>query len=187
MVSEFGGLMNRLVAALRRRPDVVLAATSRAQPDFSWFSEVLGDGFLSPAERSRIAADPVASHALDGSYLSVITAPDWGEGLRRAEGEPPIRAAQWVTMIPAGHSGFGLTAPEDSFPTDRVSLFTGPPDDVYQISVELDPVALASAAGGHCRRVPVRGECSPGTCGRCRPRLAEQGSTFGLVCMCVHE
>jgi hypothetical protein len=177
-----GDPMNRLVAVLRRRPDVVAVAATRMRSEFSWFLEALGDDLLSPAERARIIDAPPVSRALDGSFLCAITAPEWTAGIRRAGDEPPARASEWVIMIPAGSTGLGLTAPEDASTEERLSLFAGQGDDVRPISVApARPTRLLSAAG-HCVRVPVRAVCDPGICGRCRLRRVEDG----LICMCSH-
>jgi hypothetical protein len=174
--------MNRLVAALLRRPEVVATATEQQDATFEWLAGALGEELLSQEERARIARDEKLSRELGDSYLHVITAARWNESVQSARSRPSVQSPEWVTMVPAAGAQVGLTAPEDVSDTERISLFTGPPLNALRISVELAGPELSVSVSSHCS-LPVDSQCDPGVCGGCK-LLYVEAPHYGLICRC---
>ena len=173
--------MNRLVAALLRRPEVVATATEQGAT-FEWLADALGEELLSQEERARIAGDEKLSRELSGSYLRPITAERWNKSLELARSRPSVQSPEWVTMVPAAEAQSGLTAPEDVSDAERISLFTGPLSNARRISVELASPNLSLSVSSHCS-LPVDSVCDPGVCGGCK-LLYVEAPHEGLVCRC---
>src|SRR5437773_1887768 len=93
--------MNRLVAALLRRPEVVAAAAEQQGATFGWLADTLGEELLSQEERARVAGDEGLRRELESGYLGAITAGRWNESIQLARSRPPVESAEWVTMVPA--------------------------------------------------------------------------------------
>jgi hypothetical protein len=174
--------MNRLVAALLRRPEVVAAATEQESVTFEWLADTLGEELLSQEERVRIAQDTALSRELEGGYLHPITARRWNEGVQLAQSRPAVQSPEWVTMVPAVGEEVGLTAPDDASAMDRISLFTGPLPIARRISVELTDTNLSISVSDHCS-LPVDSKCEPGICGGCK-LVPVEAPNVGLVCLC---
>jgi hypothetical protein len=174
--------MNRLVAALRLRPEIVSYAAEQELPTFGWLREALGDDLLGPSEREWIDLQEERSTALRDAYLASITVERWERGLQSAEERPHIEAPEWVTMV-AGDSGeVGLTVPDDRSYEERISLFAGSPNRPRQISVSLGGPAPLIGGPSHCT-LPILGECAPGVCGGCQTRRVIAPEE-GLICLC---
>jgi hypothetical protein len=132
---------------LRGHPEVIAAAAERDSVSFEWLVDVFGDALLSHQELDDVAADERLGRTLAGSYLPVITAGEWNHGTVLAGSRPPVEAEWWVTMVPAGSTGRGLTAPEDATATERISLFGGPRPASDQDSA---PASTAAAKRSSC-------------------------------------
>ena len=175
--------MNRLVAALLRRPEVVTTATElQEEATFEWLADALGEELLSREERASVTGDAALSRELEGSYLRAISAERWNESLELARAQPSVRSPEWVTMVPAGGGQAGLTAPEDASDTDRISLFRGPASNAGRISVELALANLSVSVSSHCS-LPIDSVCDPGVCGGCK-LLYVEAPHEGLICRC---
>jgi hypothetical protein len=174
--------MNRLVAALLHRPEVVATAAEQGSATFEWLADALGEELLSQEERTRIAQDEVLSRELSSSYLHPITAERWNEGVQLARSQPAVESPEWVTMIPATGAEAGLTAPDDASDTDRISLFTGPPSNARRVSVELAGPDLSMSVSDHCSP-PIDGKCETGACGGCK-LFPIEAPNVGLICDC---
>jgi hypothetical protein len=177
-----GEWMNRLVAALRLRPEIVSLAAEQDLPTFGWLREVLGDDLLGPSEREWIYLQEEQSTALGDAYLVPIAVQRWDRGLQLAEERPRIEAAEWITMVPGASGEVGLTVPDDASDEERISLFAGPPDRPRQITVNLGGPQPLLGQPGHCT-LPILGECSPGICGGCQTRRVIAPEE-GLICLC---
>jgi hypothetical protein len=180
--------VNRLVALLRRHPEVAVAAVEGESASFAWLADAFGDELLSRQERDDLAADQQLSRTLADSYLFVITAEEWGRGTVLAGARPPVGADWWITMVPAGSTGRGLTAPEDASARELIALFGGPPDRVRPVVV--DPARrdrVTVAVSTHCPP-PIRGVCAHGLCGGCKERRVYEPQQGGeaRVCRCDH-
>jgi len=174
--------MNRLVAALLRRPEVVATATELQRPTFQWLADTLGEELLNQEERARIAQDAALSSQLEDSYLHPITAQRWNEGVQQAQSRPAVQSSEWVTMVPAAGAEVGLTVPDGTSVTDRISLFTGPLRRARRISVELAGTNLSVSVSSHCN-LPIDSWCDPGECGGCR-LVTVEAPNEGLICLC---
>jgi hypothetical protein len=179
--------MNLLVPLLRGRPDLLAdwlgegsVAISDVLDRLSFVPEVEG-----VAQAMR---DDEGFPALEGSYVAVLTAQEWSEGLELASTHRPVRAPEWVTFI--GVNDFlGITLPEDSSPVARLSWFRDVDEAVGRMSLTWftnSPLWTAAevSMSTHCS-FPDRAQCAPGRCGQCTLRVRE-AEPRGLVCMCDH-
>jgi hypothetical protein len=176
--------MNRLVALLRGNPEVAVKAAERESASFEWLADAFGDALLRHQERDVLVGDERLGRALADSYLPVITADEWNRGTVLAGARPPVEAEWWVTMVPAGGTGRGLTAPEDATDTELISLFSGPPTNVRP--VVFDPARrrlIPVAAAAHCLP-PIRGVCGSGLCGGCKERRVYEPRQGGDARLC---
>jgi hypothetical protein len=177
--------MNRLVAALLRRPDIVAAAAEQQGATFDWLVDNLGAELLDAREQAAIAANPALIDELAVGYLPVVTAEEWNRNVNRARSRPGDQPSEWVTMVPAAGAQVGLTAPEDRSDTDMISLFIGPVNNARTISIEPTDQSVSISSAAHCS-LPVRSNCDKTRCPGCTLIYVEAPHT-GLICRCQHE
>ena len=183
--------MNRLVAVLLERPDLVDEAARHGQVTFDWLLDALGGALLTERERARLEARPTLRRSLAASYLSVVTGPQWETSLRIAEVRDDSMSSPWsVAMVPGLTSGMGLTLPQDSFPEVLLGLFRGPEERAWPILYNPARRSLVRIReGGHCDAVGSRGRCDSGVCGGCAAKQVYLGRClgYGIVCRCAHD
>jgi hypothetical protein len=179
--------LNRLVAALLRRPEVVDTLTANRVAGFSSILEMLGSSAIF-GDRNSL---DFGSHSedLDVSYLPVIRLADWRRAVSRAHSpdEASIRRG-WRSVVVRGTAGSkGLVVPQAYSRDDFAALFAGPEERPRVLRVNLERGSIRSVAGGrgHCSP-PVRGACAAGACGGCRTVTVWDPSTGGpgLACRC---
>lgn len=130
---------------------------------------------------------------LEAAYLPLTSRRQWTEAMDRARSEAAaleIDPVEWVTFVAANdESRLGLLLPQDSAERQRLSLFAFFAGRIRAVSMEREPggrLAMSIRAGmNHCGLPNPEGNCEPGSCGGCTPRVREVGE-WGLVCSCEH-
>jgi hypothetical protein len=176
--------VNRLVASLARRPDVVELAVRDELAPFSLFRDALGDDLLDHPEQKSLSSNSDLTHTLDQTYLPRITAVGWQQALDAGEPDSAHLHRWWTVMIAAPSGDRGLTLPEDSSEAGLISLFSGPLDHARTIAYDpAQAVLIDIAVKDHCSP-PAVGLCAPGVCGGCH-RSTIYGSTGAVIaCRC---
>jgi hypothetical protein len=182
--------MNQLAQLLRSNPSVVdeLAGEGAELVSIQRLTDTLqqlpGIAPLDFDVVERASADPVVGPYVAESYLRALPTELW-EG-RRAQALPSYGFAspsEWVTFVRGAESGRGLSMPQDSSASQRVSLFTRVEGAVRRISIERPGESGASVSIALERRCedPDGGQCAPGACGCV---LQEVADPDGLECRC---
>jgi hypothetical protein len=181
--------MNLLVSLLSERQDLAVWAVQGEIIPYGWLAESLSDDLFG-SRSGLIRTNEELQEILSFSYLPVISGPQWDEALRMSDPgsdwlEVPHEPTWWEVMIPAGQTGLGITAPQDSSPEELVALFLR--SDGSVVAFEAQTGRLVRGLSGnlqHCSP-PHRGRCGPGLCGGCSSRrVYDERFGFGIACRC---
>jgi hypothetical protein len=193
--------VNRLVAALLQRPDVIDPARPAGVVQLHELLRLLGSDaiFGSPDWLDRAlereasgGGPPRRAELILASYIAVETASAWNAAV--GEAASPARVPSddmWRTVLIPGTTGsHGFTAPQRYTSDEYVALFAGREDGarILLLSPERHTARSIAKGDGHCSP-PVRGICAPGTCGGCRTVAVWDPSTNGqgLACQCPDQ
>jgi hypothetical protein len=181
--------VNILVALLRRRQALVDDAVTRPTITGHALERLLQQAL--PDEWAEGLADQGVRRQIEAAYIPRIDAETWESARAAAGRREPVAAPEWVSMVPSASAPAGVTLPQDDDPEPRVSMFIRDEGRTRSVSLELQrqltrSTVAVSIGGGHCGK-PDDGKCDPGSCGRCRKRVREDGGEWGLVCWCGHS
>jgi hypothetical protein len=175
--------MNRLVAVLLERPDVIDQVADRTVVTFDGLLDLLGEQTMFGGHEWKFEDELL--DRLVSSYLPVVAVLDWEAAVREAVTELPGWAG-WRTVLLLGASGeFGVTAPHEYSSHEVVALFTGPEDDARILVCDAARRMMQLARGEEeCPEV-TRNTCGHGTCGCQLDKVWDPDtSRDSLVCRC---
>jgi hypothetical protein len=174
--------VNRLVDALRARPEVVDELTRHPEASLGKLVEALGPAALSDDPKLVRFAESLQRDRSTG-FLPTISANDWNDALNRAGDGGTAETGWWTVMVAGTVGDRGLTIPQDGSESPLLAVFAGPRDRPQLFRLDVDAGRWRTGVPGHCQP-PSWGACAPGVCGGCELLKVWDAVSAGLALQC---